>query len=82
MGYTTRNNGDIRDFWPDDTDTEFYISSGTSIWHIIEMCKERWPDTNFSDIEIAPDYIHTSCLTYDSYDQSDYTNFLIISRNK
>lgn len=31
-------------------------------------------------INISTEYIHTSCLGYDEYDPSDYSNYLCISR--
>lgn len=79
MGYSYRNNGAIKDFWPDDTDTEFYIVDDESLETIIEMCQTRWPDAKLSDIKIESEYIHTRCVTYDLYDFMDWTRFLKIS---
>lgn len=77
MGYSTRNNGQIKEFWPDDTEKEFYICGSASLFDIMIRSKEKWPDCyDYGKIEITPENIHTRCLTYDSY---DYTDFLKIS---
>jgi len=34
------------------------------------------------DIQITSEKIHTGCLTYDLYDSSDYTEFVILTRVK
>jgi len=31
------------------------------------------------DIEVAIEHIHTSCVGYDQYVSSDYTNFFVIT---
>jgi len=80
MGYSTENNGQIRNFWPDDTDKEFYILESESLNEIMEKILDRWPDVSMSEIEISAEYIHTHCLGYDRYDSMDYTKFLKISR--
>jgi hypothetical protein len=80
MGYSTRKHfgGTIESFWPDDSETEFYISDGTSLYVIIETCKEKWLDVEFDNIQITSEYIHTDCLGYDCYDSGDYTCFIKI----
>lgn len=82
MGYTYRNNGQITDFWPDDTENEIYIQNdyGMPLDVLLEVIREKWPDVSFEDLEITSEYIHTSCLTYDCYDSADWTQFIIISR--
>lgn len=83
MGYTYRNNGDVTDYWPDDSENEFYIAHGTSFSVIIDACRDKWgQDINFDDISITPENIHTHCLTYDSHDSGDYTQFLRIELHK
>jgi len=79
VGYS--KDGSITDFWPDDTDTEMYLDYGTSLSTIMERIKEKWPDATNDQIEISAEHIHTSCLYYDQYDPSDYTNFVVIKRN-
>lgn len=34
----------------------------------------------YSEFEITSEYIHTSCLGYDLYDSSDYTHFIVITK--
>jgi hypothetical protein len=78
MGYTYR--GAIKDYWPDDTDTEFYIAGTRSIAEIVELAKEKFGDNiDLNDVEIHSEYIHTSCLGYPRYDPGDYTNFTVVT---
>ena len=80
MGYSYRNNGQIKDFWPDDDENTMYRLSGNdSLQEIIELAQEKWPGISLQDITISAEKIHTSCLTYDLYDPSDYTDFVIIT---
>lgn len=81
MGYSYRNNGNIKDFWPDDDENTMYRASGSdSLQDLINLAKEKWPDASMEDIEITSENIHTSCLTYDLYDSSDYTQFTVLTR--
>lgn len=91
MGYGKRPGGGghtIRTFWPDDTATEFWLSADDdtiTLAKIIELCREKWPDTSRdmvskADIAITSEYIHTDCLGYDRYDPGDYTRFLKITK--
>lgn len=83
MGYTYRNNGHITDFWPDNTENEFYLcnESPMSLKELVAEIDAYWEGVNDLDqIEISSEEIHTSCLTYDGYDSSDYTQFLVIRR--
>ncbi len=82
MGYSYRNNGQITDFWPDDTEDCFYLTGDWGLDAMVEFCKEKWGDAiDLTKIRITSEHIHTSCLTYDSYDSSDYTNFIVIERD-
>lgn len=81
MGYTTR--GSITDFWPDDTeDKKYLVSDVINLESLYEKIKEWWPNTHLSNISISSEKIHTSCIYYDLYDPSDYTDFIIIERVK
>lgn len=84
MTYSYRNNGNIKDFWPDDDDKTIYIPSDIpwSMQELIEKANQKWPHIKMSDIEISSEKIHTHCLTYDRYDPGDYTNFIILSLSK
>lgn len=79
MGYSTRSCGNIRTFWPDDTENSFYIESSASIQDILDRARRTWPQADLNNIRIEAQHIHTDCLGYDQYDSSDYTNFLCIS---
>lgn len=79
MGYSTRNKGQIQCFWPDETDTGFYLEYSTTLSDILNQARVKWgEDIDLTKLKISPQYIHTDCLTYDCYDSSDYTNFLLI----
>lgn len=85
MGYYTRNNGHIKCFWPDNTETEFYKESytgGQTIHEILKEAAEHFKTSTYELMEygtIEAQKIHTNCLTYDLYDPGDYTNFLHIT---
>lgn len=81
MGYTYRNNGQIKDFWPDDDENTIYISEEFSLVEIMYIIKNKWPDYESYDITISAEHIHTSCLTYDLHDGNDYTNFTVIRKS-
>ena len=82
MGYSIRPGTQIRDFHPDDTDTEMYISSDffLDLKELQEKINEKWPGASAENIDITSEYIHTHCLGYDCYDPGDYTNFIVIRR--
>ncbi len=84
MGYSYRNNGQITDFWPDDTATELYIDGdyGYDLEYLLEQIKNHFGDCDMSKYRISAEYIHTSCLTYDRYDSSDYTKFIKITKEE
>ena len=84
MGYSYRNNGGIRDFQPDNTDTEFFLNGeydGYTLSDIIDRAIEYFGIEKFDldKVTITPEYIHTECLGYDRYDPGDYTKFIRIS---
>jgi len=81
MGYGhRRGNPQIETYWPDNTDTELYFADSVTLSEIMETIKEKWPDCNLDSIVISSEYIHTDCLTYDLYDPSDYTEFVVVTR--
>jgi hypothetical protein len=73
--------GSIKNYWPDDTETIMYIYGNYSLSEIIEKIKDHFGnDVNLDDVSIRSEYIHTSCLTYDLYVPSDYTNFIVVEK--
>ena len=83
MTYSYRNGGNIKDYWPDDDESTIYRAScSDTLQEIMDMAKEKWPEASLEDIEISSEKIHTSCLTYDCYDPSDYTDFIVIKNTK
>lgn len=87
MGYETRPGvlgHTIRTFTPDDTDTELYFDSTyrVTLSEIIEKAREKWgADISLDQLNISAKHIHTDCLGYDRYDPSDYTDYIVITRN-
>lgn len=81
MSEFKESNGTLS-FKPDDTATEFYIDANynsQALGTIIDLAKVYWgDDIDISLLRIEPEHIHTSCLGHDSYDSSDYTNYLRI----
>lgn len=83
MGRGTRPGGlgwTIDTFWPDDTDTEFYVEGSCCLGTLLELAQAKWGDVDFNDITIHPEYIHTDCITYDLHAPSDWTYFLRVSK--
>lgn len=83
MGYSYRNDGWITDFWPDDSDVEIYIdgTSGVSLQYVSEVVHDKW-GVELTAVSIRSENIHTSFLTDDMYDPSNYTNFIVVTRSK
>lgn len=80
MGYSTRNNGAITDFWPDNDENTLYLTGPRTLAEIHDLAREHFGNRfKLGKIEIEPEYIHTSCLYYDQHDSSDWTNFLKIT---
>lgn len=82
MGRTTRPGTEITDFYPDDTDTEFYIDTcwSPTLADVLDKAREKWgADVKLEQLHVEAEYIHTSCIGYDLYDPSDYTNFLHVT---
>jgi len=42
MGYSYRNGGLIKDYTPDDTDTEMYLLGRHPLSRVIEKAREKW----------------------------------------
>ena len=85
MGYTTsigHFGHTIRKFWPDDTDDIMYLEgfSQHSLASIIEMCRKKWPDTDFNDLLFEAEHIQTRSIGYDLPDLGDFTDFIVIRR--
>lgn len=75
--------GTRTDFWPDDTEKEFYLPSygeDFSLLELIDKVKAKFgDDVNLDNVVISSEYIHTEALYYDLHDPSDYTKFLRIT---
>ena len=66
-------------FWPEETSTQLYIERCGNGKEILGKIQAKWPGIKLEEFEMEAEYTHTSCLTYDLYDSSDYTNFLCIT---
>lgn len=84
MGYTYRNNGQITDFWPDNTGDELYLedNGGITVVDLLGEIHMHFGECDLEQIEVSSENIHTNCLTYDLHDSSDYTQFVVIRRIK
>ena len=84
MGYS--NNGST--FEPDDDENTIYLknSNWITLADIIYIVQSKWPELSDLDslesINISAENIHTDCLGYDLHDSGDYTNFIVITRDK
>ena len=84
MGYSADGNT----FWPDDDENTIYLKN--SCWitlaDIIYIVQSKWPELSDLDslesINISAENIHTDCLGYDLHDPSDFTNFIVITKDK
>ena len=78
--------GHIKDLKLIDDENEMYICSNCEelpFNELVERIKSHFgEDTDFSEITIESEYIHTECLAYDRYDPGDYGSYLVIRRNK
>ena len=75
MGHT------IKDYWPDNTENKMYFANSycLTVEQIIFIAQSKWPDTSLDNITIEAERIQTSCLGYDLYDPSDWTDFIVIT---
>ena len=72
----------IRNFWPQNNENTLYIEGDClSLGEIAKMAKEKWPNTDLSDLRVSAEHIHTHCLGYDLYDPADWTDFIVISKD-
>ena len=72
-----------RNVWPQNDENTLYIESDFyDLDEIINQAKEKWPNVAISDLGVSAEHIHTSCLDYDLYDSSDWTNFIVIRNIK
>lgn len=79
VGYTYRNNGTIKDYWPDNTDSEMYFEGDSPLDAVVSIIEEKFG--SLQDVTISAEYIHTRCLTYDMYDPFDYTCFIVARKS-
>ena len=86
MGYSADHNS----FWPDDDKNTIYLedSRWITFFDIIYIVQSKWPELSDLDsldsISIRAENIHTYRLgnRYDLHDPSDYTNFIVITKDK
>ena len=83
MGYSADGNS----FWPDDDENTIYLedSRWITLFDIIYIVRSKWPELSDLDsldsISIGAENIHTYRLGYDLHDPSDYTNFIVITKD-
>ncbi len=65
-----------------DDENEMYIRRDERpLSEILEMAQEHFK-CEISELNIEAEHIHTSCLTYDLHDASDWETYIIITRKK
>lgn len=83
MGYTyvKHSGGTITNFWPDDDENTLYLDASMQLdlEGLMERIRAKWPNVALSSLDISAEHIHTSCLTYDLHDPSDYTTFIKVT---
>jgi hypothetical protein len=83
MGHYNDERG-IRCFTPDNTPDTLYLAANFrdyTLDGIIEKAQEHFGGSiDLSSLTIKGEHVHTSCLGYDRYDASDYTDYLVIER--
>lgn len=79
MGYTYRNNGQIQDFWPDNTPTKMYFSGSSNLSCVLNDAKDHFGENfNLAKISISSEHIHTYARTFDLFDIADWTTFIVL----
>jgi hypothetical protein len=86
MAEYIRSGTRIRDFQPDDTETELYIFSprcggGPTLEELLQRIKDKWPDARPESLTFSSQSIQTRCLGYDLYDSGDYDDFIVVALN-
>lgn len=80
MGYYTNRSG-IKKFKPDDTENDLWVWGELDMDELMQSINDHFgDDVKLRELKITSEYIQTSCIGYDLYDPSDYTNFLHITR--
>lgn len=78
--YRYEKDGGATHCFPVDTDKVLWIeSSGKSLQDLIDSAKEKWPDVEFSKIDIQAIKHHQYSIYYDLYDDSDYVDYVVLS---
>ena len=80
MGYSASRNS----FWPDDDENTIYLENSRwiTLYDIIYIVQSEWGNSvKLDSINIRAENIHTDHLGYDLHDPSDYTNFIVITRD-
>lgn len=79
MGHWT-DSGGIRRFTPEDNDNKLYIEYNIPMGELLSKITAKWPEVPMELLVISAAHIHTDYLGYDRHDESDYTDYLIVTR--
>lgn len=69
--------------YPIDDENTLHVNScmSHSLMDIINLCKSHFgEDVDFSSLNIEAEHRHVTCIGYDRYDPSDYTDYLVITK--
>lgn len=73
------NEGRTTNCFPVDEDDTMWIEKGKTVKELMELAKIKWPDVEFEDINIDVVHHHQYSIYYDSYDSTDYVDYLVLS---
>ncbi len=80
--YRNEKNGEAVNCFPVDTDKVMWIEScGKTLADLITAAKEKWPDVDFSEIDIVSENHHQYSIYYDLHDSNDYVQYFVLSIN-
>lgn len=76
--YRDETNGSVVNRYPVDNDTTMWCSGDIDLQTLINLAKEKWPDVEFSDIEVQSVNHHQYSIYYDLHDSSDYVQYIVL----
>lgn len=72
----------MADRYPTSDKNTLYIESGygATVADLLTKIVDHFGDTEYSDLLITSEKIHTRCIGYDLYDGADWDDYIIITR--
>ena len=66
---------------PQDDANTMYLPYSTNMQTLLELVQAKWPTADLDEVQICTQHIQTSCIGYDLYDSSDYTDYIVVTYN-